>query len=420
MRSSVLAETKFVNDGSKTDCSNFIFSGLIEHELTKAMIKGISEGRFFDEKTLQEWMALDPEWGAFAAKATASLTYCEAELTKDPALCFDLKWPRPDDLKRYRDGLIANAPMASGPADRERSQAAAKAYFDLAIVRNVKTNTKEQIPYPAEVGADGRFNDFDMVLFGGLGCLAGEQTSCELVRRSQSPSGQFWRSPDRKDVMPSPGGAAFSGDAFNGVVAFLAAAPAPTVRSNLPTPKEQFRRYMAYIRGNTQTIGGTTVYKSCSGDDAFQCVLAGPEWYWLNLLAKKFDLVEEIPSDMRDPKGKFGFDESMMLWQTALVPAGYRLHLTAVQVALARKLTGDSPTLKAVAASLAGRQPKNPFHLFLHLGPDKLAQQHTEQACDIARPQVQYTDWTWQRATRAEAWKESMRWDCIFMHRLLM
>jgi hypothetical protein len=88
---------------------------------------------------------------------------------------------------------------------------------------------------------------------------------------------------------------------------------------------------------------------------------------------------------------------------------------------LMRATTGDTPGLRTAAAVLAGRQPQNPFLLYLHLGTDKRVQELLVQQCDPTRPQTEYSDWTWQRAVSdtEKAWERSMRWDCQFMHNLL-
>ncbi|MRV70625.1 hypothetical protein GJ700_02685 [Duganella sp. FT92W] len=320
------------------------------------------------------------------------------------------------------------APVGSGPVDLAAARDAAAAYRKLARERNLKPTSRMSVDpedkvedpslklgrYPAEFTKEGKFVDFDMALFGGLICAGGERRGCALVRASQDLFGRFWRSPDRVGLSGLSDGAPFSGDAFLGVAAFFVAQSEP----------ERFRKYLRNIRANKAIVYGREVYKSCQGDDAFQCVLAGPEWLLLNLLASRFGQSAAVPLAMRNPQATYGFEEHMLAWQAMLNPAGYRLHLTAVQLWLIRQLRGDSEELRLAAALLAGRQPNNAFFLYLHLGRDKTVQDLLNKTCTPTRPQNEYTEWMWQAAIPAfdmssPPWDRSMRWDCHFMYNLL-
>lgn len=416
LKASKLSDLKFQDAGTSTECDGswevHAFRTDAENALRKLIVQHINGGVFLDRKTLDDWLESDPEWARFIQEAIVSMKYCSGP-NEEPSLCFDLTWPISAMLSERPAKLVASAPMAAGPADKSHSASEAQSYFDLAWKHNAKPSKSVSYgKYPAELLENGTFNDFDMALFGGLVCLAGRDEGCELVRKSQGRDGRFWRSPDRVDNHQLKDGSPFSGDAFNGVVAYFA-----TTKDN--DAGTRFTNYLKYVSANKQKFHKTTVYKSCTQDDALQCVLGGAEWHWLNLLAEKYGVATLVPTDVRDARGTFGFSEDMMVWQAALVPAGYRLHLTAIQVALSRAIRGDSETLRRAAATLAARQPANPFHLYLHLGADMLAQANLPTYCDRSRTQKEYTDWAWQRPTTEKAWLRSMRWDCFFMHQML-
>lgn len=404
------------DDGSRTDCATgndlLKLSGLIpaiEAKLTSTVVDALSKGKLVqDSEKLDQWLKEDLQWGTFVKPALISMSYCAAA-GGQPSLCITIEWPNQRAIIVWRDALLAKAPTPSKPADVTAMSKLAIEYRALAGSTNLMPSPR--VPskaYPAEFN-NGTYNDFDMVLFGGLSCLAGEPRGCELVKYSQDYDGRFWRSPARVGKLQASGEATFSGDAFNGVVAYL------TASDNRPA----LRKYLNFIRTHKQTILGQTAYKSCVGDDSYQCVLGGAEWYFLKLLAKRSGDEALLPKEFRGDVNPYGFTQETLAWQALIAPAGYRLHLVGVQVMLARRLAGPSPTLDQTARLLAARQPENPFFAYLSLGADAAVEESARQKCNPANAQTEYTDWTWQRATADPAWQRSMRWDCQFIYLLL-
>jgi hypothetical protein len=73
------------------------------------------------------------------------------------------------------------------------------------------------------------------------------------------------------------------------------------------------------------------------------------------------------------------------------------------------------------ARILVNTQPANPFFRYLAEGPTPAVEQRLVDVCP--RPETHATSrrfqWSWERADASEAWKESMGWECIFMHNLV-
>jgi hypothetical protein len=427
-------DSRVVNDGSRTDCSHASiiaapFIPSIESKITEQIVEALDKAKLAsDSETLEVWKRYDPKWWSqLVEKAYIAMHYCRGR-NGENGLCFDVSFDAPDQIESWKQMLIGRAPSGSGPADGTAAKDSAATYRKLAREKNLKPTSRMPVDpedkavdptltvgrYPAEFTSESKFVDFDMALFGGLMCAGGERRGCALMRASQDVFGRFWRSPDRVGLSGLGDGAPFSGDAFLGVAAFFAS----------QAEADRFRKYLRYIRGNKAIVYGREVYKSCQGDDAFQCVLAGSEWLLLNLLAKRFGQSAAVPLAVRNPQAVFGFEEHILTWQAMFNPAGYRLHLTAVQVWLIRQLRGDSAELRLAASLLAGRQPNNAFFLYLHLGRDKTVQDVLNKSCIPSHQQIEYTEWMWQAAMPSfdmsdPPWDRSMRWDCAFMYNLM-
>jgi len=129
--------------------------------------------------------------------------------------------------------------------------------------------------------------------------------------------------------------------------------------------------------------------------------------------------VDAIPEGERDVSGRYGFGPDMIYWQAVTSPAGYRLHLTGIQIMLARTLGVNATELDMAAQLLAGRQPENPFYLYLHLGTDQRVFEVAKAKCDEAANQSKLSDWAWQNAEPDKKWASAMLWDCAFIYSLL-
>jgi hypothetical protein len=354
--------------------------------------------------------------------------YCEQLGT--PSLCIELSWDHKEAWRAHVHKLLAAAPRKAGryslrevEAERKKSLAAASAVRKPSVLH-------AGFDFPAAKDGKGGWRDRDVVIYAGLLCLSGEQQGCEAVRKAQTPNppdspaaiffaGQVWRSPDlRDDLLPAERRGkqkdSFSGDQMNGYVAYLVSSG----------DKESLAGYLKYLSRYSKPVPSRerpldVAYRFCQ-DGQMTCYVGGPDWYWLNLLAKKMNLMNLVPEAERDVVARYGFGPEAMYWQAVMNPAGYRLHLTGIQVLLARRLGVTHPALDRAAAVLASRQPKNPFYLFLHLGKDKRVFDATREKCAVMlEGQTANEDWAWQNAEVEEKWRQGVHWDCVFMYNLL-
>lgn len=415
-----LVELGVQETGSTANCRTglpdiFDLATIAEKAIMEGLRDGLNSSLADNNEFLQDWSAKDPVWFEFMKHAHVQARFCRTQ-TLPRALCLYIAWLEPGRITNTIQFLIGLAPKPSGAADRAKASRKVDDFIAAAKAKAWKQSKRYTgYFYPAEwkqLDNPPRFNEGDMALFGGLLCLAGEPEGCELLHRSRDAHGRFWRSPDL--IGDTSLENTFSGDQFNGAAAYL-------LIRNDPAP---VREFLAYLRAHEVPLPSpqrptTRGYKSCENDKDNTCLLAGPEWHWLNKLALKHGLVDLIPQDERDVERRFGFSYSNLVWQALLNPAGFRLHLTGVQVLLARAFGDTDPLLTEAAAILAARQPNNPFFLYLHLGADTSVDQELDRKCSPSLPARNYDDWAWQRAETAKAWNDSILWDCVFMYRLL-
>lgn len=403
--------------GSDANCRSSLPPVLnLPTRLQVAILDGVrsSLGKtLLGDSAISDWIKEDPLWATLMVKAIAQGAYCTKRALQ--AFCINIAWLKRSELTEWASLLKQGTPVSQGPADQNAAATKLSEFVSYAKTKTFKPSTKfpgYQYPAPYKHGS-ATFVDDDMGIFGGLLCVAGIQEGCTLVARAQGPSGRFWRAPDQVDYIDKDY-SSFSGDQFNGIAAYLW----------LANDQQKFEAYLKYILGARQLLPSASrsiyaSYKSCQDDKAFQCVLSGPEWTWLNALARKYSLSSSIPSTESNPAAFFGFDAQAMYWQATLAPAGYRLHLTGVQVLLARMMNMGSPAFDEVAKLLAGRQPDNPFFQYLVLGKDARVAATLSTQCPDPATRTEYADWGWQRAATTTAWRDSMIWDCAFMYGLL-
>lgn len=390
--------------------------GLMKHldDFIRANVQTSVNRALFDVKDpdgpLYDFIKNDGELYNFIEDADVQLQYCAIRTPMD--LCLVMTW-RPRWMMDSRfSRLSSDAPVPLGPVDKTLMPAKIEEYRALG-----KKKDSAQIPgysYPAKFEVDtGIYALEDLALFGGLLCLSGETQGCELVSRSQGPTGRFWRAPDLVDVdMPTE--STFSGDQFKGVVAyFLRAGTA-----------DQFERFLRYVISQRVPVpdAQTAVdyaYKFCEKDFNNTCMLAGNEWHWLNFLARKFGKEALIPAEVRDPLAAFGFTYDLFPWQASLLPAGYRMHLIGIELLLAKEAGIQNSSLDLAAQILSSRQPKNPFFAYLNLGADQRVADEVGTKCSSDPQRKKFIEWSWEGAEKKELWKSSMAWECVFMYRML-
>src|SRR5262249_17782330 len=134
-----------------------------------------------------------------------------------------------------------------------------------------------------------------------------------------------------------------------------------------------FNKFMHFLAQQSYALPDPSVavgegYRSCYADKDFTCLLLGDEWYWLNVVAKKFGMPDTIPVSERAPEEKYGYHPDLLPYRAAFARLGFDLHLVAVQVWIYFTQGVQSVALQQAAAILAARQPGNPFFLRLHFG----------------------------------------------------
>lgn len=425
-----LNSTADCESGAGIDLSSIvggILTGTVRDAITRDIINKLDPNPESAIKQLENLRKEDPALYQLLSEAQVQGGYCDA--VQSESLCLYVGWNPYDRLIQYLDGLALSAPVALGKIQGVDLLASA-----LIFREHGPRKPSVSIPpfsYPAKRLVDG-YDDGDMALFGGLLCLSGEADGCDLLKRSQDQKGRFWRSPDNVGRLyddPKDDTSPFTGDQFNGVLAYISAISAISASSG----KDSLIMYLNYIKTNRVPVPSPEIqidyaYKTCSDDkhnNDLRCALAGTEWYFLNKLAVRLGASDAIPADMKEPQKKYGFTLDTLAWQAGFAPLGYQLHLVGVQVLVARAMGIDDKRLDRISAILASRDKENPFFLFLHLGPDRRVLEQTNLKCKIRDSQNEFRQWSWERASSERdpngkpPWEVSMLWDCSFMYRLL-
>lgn len=390
------------------------------------MIEKSLDGSGVGSDKFDEWARKDPHWAAFMNTGHVQGRYCDS--MGRPSLCVELSWDFKEAWRAHVHKLLKAAPTKAGRIPSRELEAERKRSLEAAQSVRKPSTLHPGFVFPAAKDDKGGWRDRDVVIYAGLLCLSGEQQGCEAVKRAQTPhtgpetlftGGRMWRSPDLRGDLLSPEQRkgqkdSFSGDQMNGYVAYLLKAG----------DAESLKAYIHYLTRHSKPVPSRekpvdTVYRFCD-DGQMTCYAGGPDWYWVNLLARKLNLLDLVPAAERDVLTRYGFGPDAIYWQAAMNPAGYRLHLTGIQILLARRLGVEHVALDKAAAVLASRQPKNPFYLYLHLGKDKRVFDAAREKCSIMLGgQTANEDWAWQNTEVEEKWKTGVHWDCVFIYNLL-
>jgi hypothetical protein len=116
-----------------------------------------------------------------------------------------------------------------------------------------------------------------------------------------------------------------------------------------------------------------------------------------------------------------GMDGDAATLEATFTEPGYQLHLKGVTVFLKAVLDVDRTRRLENARLLVDKQPLNPFFRYLAEGPSPAVLDRLAAVCP--RPEThagaRRFQWSWERADASEAWRESMGWECIFLHDLV-
>jgi hypothetical protein len=280
--------------------------------------------------------------------------------------------------------------------------------------------SKEKLP---DASDPSHCDDGDMTLFNGLLCAAGDVRGCNGVKEAQDTNGRWWRSPRVKGWEAPAHDVSFSPDMALGVLHYVAHT----------SDKVAFRLWLSWINTSRPCIAefaGNCLFQGwprfCT-DDAQdkRCTfrptncedlertgdyLSVPEGALCRNVLKSFDI-----------RADYVIPTTELVAASALVnDAGFSSHLAAVEVFLLERIGLTSVYTRAAAVTLALRDNKNPFFVFLAEGPTQNVKQLVLRECPTPqRPSLSRTQWSWERASSDKPWLNSMYWDCIFMGRLL-
>lgn len=331
--------------------------------------------------------------------------FCQGDAGK--SFCIEARWRKEDEERAIADALAQVPP--SGPA-------AGPIPSDLItdwIERAPKYVHGDAI-YPSKPDDDTD----DMGIFGGLLCLSGYQDGCKMVSNAQTRSGaergKWWRSPKHVGK-PRAGPDEFSSDQTLGVMAFAVA--------NLGSrdAQRQLRDWRRYIIRSafTQPGYGSPVIRlarSCTHEDpGGTCNVMPGAWFLMNQV---FERIE--PGFKQAMDGSYGYDTRWLPFFAASNATGFRMHLIGVEILILKKLALDNEDTRLAARLLAGRQPENPFFLWLVHGSTEIVRTKTLHYCPAKGAESGASNqWSWERDMAAGDWKNSMRWECVFMAGLL-
>jgi hypothetical protein len=285
--------------------------------------------------------------------------------------------------------------------------------------------------FPSKMRLDGRCDDGDSVLFNGLLCLSGEESGCDGVRRAQDDDGQWWRSPLRV----GGGGEeynSFSRDMAMGVLAYLLA-------TGDQTAAERWLYWLETHRKAEKIKGMKTpmLTQFCENGKDGTCIATPGFWAFAADVWNHY--AWELTGPLTDPyrdflllgkfadvvvKGIFGGLDGFSDFEIKQVPIGYQLHLKAAQIFLyqsmgLRTIYGTFDVAKS-ARMIYERDRANPFFAYLHKGATDDVAEDLLRLCPAEGYDAERFQWSWERDSQEEAWRESMGWDCVFLANLLL
>lgn len=264
--------------------------------------------------------------------------------------------------------------------------------------------------YPSKENCD----DGDSVLFNALLCASGEELGCETVRNSQDDDGRWWRSPRRKSGnLGRPN--SFSKDQGMGVLLYLATTKDVDAATRWLNWIKVNRACAVWNPFNSKVCSIRGPYRLCRDDESKQCTITPTFWSNMGTVWRYLGMPRK--SEMKEYEG-IEYSETELVAARYAKP-GYRLHLKGVQTYL-KKITGHSISNDMVLNIILDRQPDNPFYKLLKYGPTQDIKNQVIAQCPRFNSDLSFRrhQWTWERATSDEAWRESMGWDCIFISNL--
>jgi hypothetical protein len=261
-------------------------------------------------------------------------------------------------------------------------------------------------------------DDGDTTLFAGLLCAAGEPLGCATVKRAQADSGKWFRSPWRAQTDNLGKKNSFSPDMALGAQLYV------TTTKDVESLK-RWHKWLDDVRacwvGSGDNCMRSPFLRYCTDDTEKGCALRPVD---LAVLGATSTGMKAFPptEDVRRLLLQAGTNMYDLIWaDSQFNEPGFSQHLVGVEIFLLRLLGHKDQRLQGAAVALSGKQPKNPFFLFLAEGPTRKVADLTMTLCPSPETGVptSMNEWSWERKDEAEAWKRSMIWECVFMAKLL-
>lgn len=390
----------------------FNLSQELSNSIRETITKNLGNKLIGEKSPFSDWAKDDPELAAIIQKSLIQGRYCEWRT--EPGLCIAIGWRHANTINDWEAILLTKTPKTEGSLDEISAHQKLEKFSKEAIVNHqAEVNG---IRYPSGRFVDGKIEDGDMGIFGGLLCRSNVSEGCQLLRNANTSDGRFWRSPGRKGEPDTNKHASFSGDQLKGILHYF----------TTTGDKDRLERFLQYLKNMKTPVPDSSVevesgYSSCPNfGPNFTCLLNGSDWYILKLLAKKYNLESELPNDLKNIELRYGFSYDTLVWEALMTRSGYPLHLVANTAWILRSLGEKDSRLDKIFKIIAARQPKNPFYLYLLLGPDLQVQRFSDNKCTLPVNRNDFSDWAWQRAESQHAWEHSMVWDCVFMYSLIL
>jgi len=319
-------------------------------------------------------------------------------------------------MLKYLSVLLAI--LLAWTPQQARAQTVPPALVSWWVANAPTCRAPDGFTFPAKLSASGDCDDGDMTLFAGLLCAVGEPIGCESVRRSQTASGSWHRSPRRAQTNNLGSPNSFSPDMALGAELYLVAAKDKSAGNAWLNWMDDVRPCLI---GSGDSCLQSPLLRFCTDDDEKGCTVRPGDASMLDALVKYVPLSPPT-EDMRNLFHQAGLNMMDLLWGSAqLNQPGYSQHLVALQILLLRRMGYADERLRTAASTLSSKQGRNPFFAYLNEGRTPHVLELTLAQCPSPKTGVpkNRTQWAWEREDGENAWRESMIWDCIFMARLL-
>ncbi len=359
-----------------------------------------------------------------ASASTLGTSRCENH--GNPAFCVELRFPRSAEpcgdhaqqptfrctLESFRAAASSASTPASGIAENlvDEWSSAPRAF-------TCPPANSTQKAFPSKTPDGATCDDRDVMLFAGLLCASGDSqwahAACEAVAASEDANGEWWRSPRRVGVHSEDSG--ISNDLDIGVLLYVA-------KTHDGARLSAWRNFILANAIDYPNSGSNhlKLFRTCAGPASVSCSVFGDSWYLINATSKALGL-----PDVANPEIAiaFGHDSVWLPFLAGFIPDGYRLHNLAAQILLLQMIGAGDRYTNDAAKILAGRDPENPFYLWLYLRKDKKVQDLTEKYCPQfgAPAHEDRTEWMWERSmsTVTATSPKTMYWECALMGNLL-